>query len=116
MTDFPPPTPPADSTPEPAAWPPPTGQGLPVYPVAATPADATAGLPFSKLAIAGFVVSCVSIFIFGWLGVLGALFSARAIGAARRGLVRGRGLAIAGFVIGVVGFVAYAIIFLTHQR
>ncbi len=106
MTDFPPPTPPADGAPEP------TYPALPPYP---GPADmAPAQPPFSKLAIAGFVISCLSLFIFGWLGVVGALLSSRGLRDARRGLVRGRGLAIAGFVIGCVGFVAYAVIFLTH--
>jgi hypothetical protein len=126
LTDAPPPTPPADSTPDPAAWPPPPAdQGLPTYPAPAPgappfapfppAAEAAPALPFSKLAIAGFVVSCISIFVFGWLGALGAILSSRAYSAARRGQVRGRGLALAGFIVGVVGFVLYAIILLTHR-
>jgi hypothetical protein len=75
---------------------------------------APALLPFSKLAIFGFAIACVSLFVLGWLGLVGAILSARGLRDIRHGLVRGRGLAIAGFVVGAVAFVAYAIIFLTR--
>ncbi|UFS59974.1 DUF4190 domain-containing protein [Subtercola endophyticus] len=65
--------------------------------------------PFSRLVIAGFVLSCVSIFVFGFLGVLGVVLASQGLRAVRRGLARGRGLAIAAMVIGVVGFVFYAV-------
>lgn len=66
-------------------------------------------LSFSRLVVVGFVISCVSIFVFGILGVLGAALSGRGLRATRQGAVRGRGLAIAGMVIGAVGFLYYAI-------
>lgn len=68
-------------------------------------------LPFSKAAIWGFILSCVSIFVFGFVGALGASISARGFRAARMGTARGRGLAIAGMIIGTVGFLYYAINF-----
>lgn len=91
-------------------------QSEPVYPPYPRFADAApARLPFSKLAIAGFVISCFSLFAFGWVGAIGALLSSRGLQASRRGEVRGRGLAIAGFVIGAIGFLAYAAIFLVRK-
>ncbi|MCU1480040.1 MAG: hypothetical protein JWQ19_826 [Subtercola sp.] len=87
---------------QPGAYPPapgtPTGYG-----------QQTQRPPFSKLVIAGFVLSCVSIFVFGFLGVLGVVLAGQGLRAVRRGLARGRGLAIAAMVIGVVGFVFYAV-------
>jgi hypothetical protein len=68
-------------------------------------------LPFSQLAIWGFVISCLSLFIFGIIGVLGVALSARGFRAARMGTARGRGLAIAGMIIGALGFLFYAINF-----
>ena len=69
-------------------------------------------LPFSKAAIWGFALSCLSIFVFGFVGALGASISARGFQAARRGAARGRGLAIAGMIIGTIGFLYYAITFI----
>jgi hypothetical protein len=48
-------------------------------------------------------------FVFGFLGALGVILSARGFRDARRGIVRGRGLAIAGIIIGLLAFVFYAI-------
>jgi len=49
------------------------------------------------------------VIVFGFLGVIGAMLSANGFRAARRGTARGRGLAIAGMIIGTVGFLYYAI-------
>ena len=72
-------------------------------------------LPFSKPAIWGLVISCVSFFVFGFLGSLGVVLSARGFRSARRGTARGRGLAIAGMIIGMVGFLYYAINFIVNR-
>ncbi|WP_241705942.1 DUF4190 domain-containing protein [Leifsonia shinshuensis] len=69
-------------------------------------------LPFSQPAIWGFVISCVSLFVLGFIGALGAAIAARGYRAARLGQARGGGLAIAGMIVGAVGFVAYAVIFI----
>lgn len=72
-------------------------------------------LPFSQLAIWGFVISCVSLFVFGFIGVIGVVLSSRGFRAATHGQARGRGLAIAGMIIGTAGFLFYAIMFaLSH--
>lgn len=96
MNDLPDPHSPGDAAPTqpPQPWIPPNGQTRP---------------RFSQLAIWGFVISCVSLFVFGFIGVLGVALSARAFRAARTGLVRGRGLAIAGMIVGTLGFLYYAI-------
>jgi len=65
--------------------------------------------PFSKLAIGGFILSVVGLFIFGFLGFIGVLLSRRALHAIRLGTARGRGLAIAGLVIGIVAAIVYII-------
>ena len=79
---------------------------------AAPPAGATfERLPFSKAAIWGFALSCLSLLVFGFVGALGASISARGFHAARRGTARGRGLAIAGMILGTVGFLYYAVTF-----
>lgn len=64
-----------------------------------------APLPFSKQAIWGFVIACVTLFIFGFLGIAAAALSANAFREASRGHVRGKGLAIAGMIIGTLSFV-----------
>ncbi|MDQ1608087.1 MAG: hypothetical protein QOE16_819 [Microbacteriaceae bacterium] len=79
---------------------------------AATPAR----LPFSKWTIWGFVLACISLFVFGFLGAIGVVLSARGFRDARRGIVRGRGLAIAGIIVGLVGFVFYAINFIIRTH
>ena len=70
--------------------------------------------PFSRMAIWGFVLSCVSIIVFGFVGALGVGLSGRGFRAAQRGIVRGRGLAIAGMIIGTVGFLFYAVSFIVR--
>ena len=79
------------------------------------PAVPPGRLPFSKSAIWGFVISCMSFFVFGFLGSLGVVLSARGFRAARLRTARGRGLAIAGMIIGMVGFLYYAINFIVHR-
>jgi len=85
---------------------------------ASTPESAKAPAerpPFSRLVIWGFVISCVSLFVFGFIGAMGAVISAQGFRAAARGRVRGKGLGIAGFVIGTAGFVYWAIVFLMSR-
>jgi hypothetical protein len=120
MTDQPAPTPageePAsDVTPPFAAAPSPAAPftSAPMAPPYAA-AGAAKVLPFSKLAIAGFVISCVSIFVFGVIGAVGVTLSARGFRDARRGVARGRGLAIAGMIIGTIGFLYYVVNFIFH--
>ena len=72
-------------------------------------------LPFSQLTIWGFVISCVSVFVFGFIGVLGAALSGRGFRAAAQGRARGKGLAIAGMIIGAAGFVYWAVVFIASQ-
>ena len=67
--------------------------------------------PFSKVAVAGLVLSCISTVVFGALGVIGAILCLRALGPIRAQGLRGRGLAIAGIIIGVLNFAFYAINF-----
>ena len=68
-------------------------------------------LPFSRQAIWGFVIACVSLFVFGFIGALGATLSARGFRETIQGRARGRGLAIAGIVIGAVGFLLWVILY-----
>lgn len=73
--------------------------------------------PFSRLAIWGFVISCVSLFVFGFIGALGAALCGRGFRAAAQGRARGKGLAIAGMIIGAVGFLFWAVVFVaSHFR
>jgi amino acid transporter len=105
MTEFPPPTPHTAGSPDPSA------RTTPPAP------DSTPGrLPFSKWTIWGFVLACISLFVFGFLGAIGVVLSARGFRDARRGIVRGRGLAIAGIIIGLVGFAFYAINFIIRTH
>lgn len=87
--------------------------GQPLSPAAA--AQPVQRLPFSQLAIWGFVISCVSLFVFGFIGVLGAALSGRGFRAAAQGRARGKGLAIAGMIIGAAGFVFWAVVFIASQ-
>ncbi|POH57659.1 DUF4190 domain-containing protein [Arthrobacter glacialis] len=64
---------------------------------------------FSKQAIAGFVVACISMAIFGFIAVAAVFLCVRALGEIRAGVVRGRGLAIAGIAVGVVSFAFYVV-------
>ena len=74
----------------------------------------TRRLPFSQFAIWGFVISCISLFIFGIAGALGFALAGQGLRATRRGTARGRGLAIAGMIIGAVGFLFYAVNFIVR--
>jgi len=109
MTDHVPPPPPEDQA-VPSNEPAPH---LAPYPL--RPAPPSQRLPFSQAAVWGFVLSCVSIFIFGFVGALGAAISARGFKAARTDTARGRGLAIAGMIIGTAGFLYYAVNFVVHH-
>lgn len=72
-------------------------------------------LPFSQLAIWGFVISWVSLSVFGFIGALGAALCGRGFRAAAQGRARGKGLAIAGMVIGAAGFLFWAVIFVSSH-
>jgi Domain of unknown function (DUF4190) len=68
------------------------------------------GLPMSAACIASLVLGVVSILFAAPLGFLGFVAGAAAlvfgiigVGRANRGMVSGRGLAVAGIVLGVVG-------------
>lgn len=87
---------------------------LPSGPEASAPEPAPR-LPFSQLAIWGLVISCVSLFVFGFLGMVGAIISAQGARAAMRGRARGKGLGLAGFVIGAVAFLFWAIAFMVTR-
>ena len=63
--------------------------------------------PFSKAAIAGFIISCVGLFVFAMLGPLGAAISGFGLRRAKEQGLRGRGLAIAGIIIGAADFAFY---------
>jgi hypothetical protein len=71
--------------------------------------------PFSQLAIWGFVISCLSLFVFGFIGAMGAALSGRGFRAAAQGRARGKGLALAGMIIGAAGFLFWAIVFIVSR-
>jgi len=71
--------------------------------------------PFSKRAIAGFVLACVSVFYLGAMGSLGAILCINSLTEIRGGRARGRGLAIAGIVVGLVSFILYGINFFVRR-
>ena len=103
MTDFPPPVPRDDDVaPAPA----------PAYTPATTPeAYGVQGTrpPFNKMAIWGFVIACVGLFVFGFLGALAAALSLQALKAIRRTGERGKGLAIAGMCLGIFDFIFFLV-------
>ncbi|WP_284984219.1 DUF4190 domain-containing protein [Arthrobacter sp. efr-133-TYG-118] len=71
--------------------------------------------PFSKAAIAGFVISCIGLFALAMVGPLGTAISGLGLRRARDKGLRGRGLAIAGMILGIVDFAFYLIArFLLH--
>lgn len=71
--------------------------------------------PFSKAAIAGFIISCMGLFVFAMAGPLGVVISSMGFRRARDNGLRGRGIAIAGMIVGVVDFAFYLIArFLLH--
>lgn len=64
------------------------------------------------MAIAGFVTGLVSLFLFGFiLGVLGVIFSAIALKRIKREPEsrKGKGLAIAGLILGIVGIIGWTL-------
>jgi hypothetical protein len=63
--------------------------------------------PFSKLVIWGFIVSLISLIVFGMLGALGAVLARHGLRAVKAGTARGRGLAIAAIVMGSVAVAYY---------
>ncbi|WP_427170224.1 DUF4190 domain-containing protein [Arthrobacter sp. 92] len=72
--------------------------------------------PFSKTAVAGFIISCVGLVVFAMAGPLGAALSGTGLRRIRERGLRGRGLAIAGIIIGVVDFASYLVVrFLLHS-
>ena len=71
--------------------------------------------PVSKQAISGLIVACISLFIFGFLGVIGTALCWRGLREIRSGKAHGRGLAIAGAVIGVLSFIFYLVSILVHN-
>ncbi|MHA7270262.1 DUF4190 domain-containing protein [Arthrobacter sp. HLT1-20] len=62
---------------------------------------------FSKQAISGFIVACISMLVFGFMSIVGVYFCVRALREVRSGAARGRGLAIAGITVGSLSFVLY---------
>ena len=74
---------------------------------AAAPA-APAKKKVNGLAVAGFVVSLVGLFCFGWLcGILSIVFSAVALKQIPAKNQGGKGLAVAGLVIGIIDIASY---------
>lgn len=65
--------------------------------------------PVSKLAVSGLAVAFISLFIFGFMGLIGAVLCWRGLRKIRSGQARGRRLAIAGAAIGVLGFIFYLV-------
>ena len=61
--------------------------------------------PYSGFAIAGFILS-----FFGLFSVLGIVFSAIALFQTTDGRMRGRGLAIAGLIIGIIVFISSVVV------
>lgn len=62
---------------------------------------------FSKQAISGFAIACISVFFFGFAAVIAVFLCVRALGETRAGATRGRGLAIVGIIVGSLSFVFY---------
>lgn len=65
--------------------------------------------PFSKAAVAGFVLGCVGLIVFAFIGPLATVISRVGLNQIRKHGLRGRGLAIAGMILGVADFVFYLI-------
>lgn len=65
--------------------------------------------PFSKRVLVGFVIACISLFVFGFAGALGAALCLNPLASIRAGRMRGWGLAIAGIIIGMLSFILYGI-------
>lgn len=99
MSELPPSNTPGENYPQPAAYQSP-GQGDPGMPTRP---------PVSRQAVSGFVLACISLFYFGFLGVIGAGLCLRGLRDVRRGHARGRWLAIAGAAIGLLSSIFYVV-------
>ena len=62
---------------------------------------------FSRYAIWGFIISCVGLLVFAFIGVMGFVLSARGLRETQGRGFRGRGLAIAGMILGLLEFAFY---------
>lgn len=125
-SDAPPQQPPPSSAPAPSYSPPPTGQewgappgpGIPPAPGAAYPGApgypgmAPAGPKNNGLAVGSMVVSIISILCIQPIGVVGAIMGHVALGQIKKseGTQGGRGMAIAGIVIGWIAFALFLLI------
>jgi len=69
---------------------------------------------FSKNSIVAFVVGCIGLFIFPYIGVAAIFAAIRGLRETKNGSLRGRSLAIAGLVLGPLDLIlwAYARLFL----
>lgn len=85
----------------------PTEQAPSYIPPAGNPPATPAASTTNGLAIAGFIVSIVSLFLFFTVvvGVVAIILSAVAVGQVNRTNQGGKGLAIAGMVIGIISVV-----------
>lgn len=77
------------------------------YPHALTPQKR----PMSGLAVAGFV--CSLLWGFGVLSVVGLALSIAALTDTKKGRSSGRGLAVAGVILGLIGVVNLAVFLVT---
>lgn len=66
---------------------------------------------FSGMGIAGFVVSLVGLFFAAIVcGTIGIILSSAAFGETKQGAKRGRGLAIAGLVVGIIDVITFFVL------
>lgn len=73
--------------------------------------DAPTAGTTNGLAISGFIIGLVSLFVAGIpLGIVAVIFSAIALGQIQKKGQRGRGFAIAGLILGIVGIVGALIV------
>lgn len=95
----------------PPPLPPNSPQGGVAGPQAVSPT--TRGESFEAKAKTGMIVSLCGILLFGLItGIIGIVFSAQALsGMAKSGNESGKGLAIAGLVIGIVDVIGWLILF-----
>lgn len=74
-------------------------------------------IPIDGMAVAGFTLGFLSLFIAGFgLGILGAVFSGIALKRIKRyeGQREGRGLALAGLILSIVGFLGWSVYLLYY--
>ena len=120
---MPPPPPPGDQPPSYQPGPQPYGApppGYAPYGQAFTPAAPKQGN--SGMAVAGFVLGIIALVPCFWFflqipGILGLIFSIIGLRATKNGLRKGRGLAIAGLAMSIIGIVATVgtVIFLVNS-